>query len=94
MADEAPLMAAEQTAIITVDWSTRTRTRPGPSTARRCSAVGGGGGLGIDLGFVGLGGSVSASSCDAKSAQTFAQPDPSTPTRRAGTWRRARMPRA
>ena len=37
------------------------------------SAVGGGGGLGIDLGFISLGGSVSASSYDSQAAQTFAR---------------------
>ena len=37
------------------------------------SAVGGGGALGIDLGFFSIGGSVSASSYDARSAQTFAR---------------------
>ena len=36
------------------------------------SSVSGGGGLGIDLGFFSLGGSVSASSYDASSTQTFA----------------------
>jgi hypothetical protein len=37
------------------------------------SSIGGGGGLGIDLGFLSLGGSVSGSSHDARSASSFAQ---------------------
>jgi hypothetical protein len=45
----------------------------GSTSSFHSSSVGGGGGLGIDLGFISLGGSVSASSYDAKSASTFAR---------------------
>jgi hypothetical protein len=45
----------------------------GSTSSFHSSAVGGGGGLGIDLGFISLGGSVSASSYDAASASTFAR---------------------
>ena len=47
--------------------------RAGSTSSFHSSAVGGGGGLGIDLGFISLGGSVSASSYDAQSASTFAR---------------------
>lgn len=45
----------------------------GATSSFHSSSVGGGGGLGIDLGFFSLGGSVSASAYDAKSASTFAR---------------------
>src|SRR6266516_1285071 len=47
--------------------------RAGSTSSFHSSAVGGGGGLGIDLGFISLGGSVSASSYDASSASKFAR---------------------
>jgi hypothetical protein len=47
--------------------------KAGSTSSFHSSSVGGGGGLGIDLGFISLGGSVSASSYDANSASTFAR---------------------
>lgn len=47
--------------------------KAGSTSSFHSSSVGGGGGLGIDLGFISLGGSVSASSYDANSAGTFAR---------------------
>jgi hypothetical protein len=47
--------------------------RAASTSSFHSSAVSGGGGLGIDLGFISLGGSVSGSSYDARSASTFAR---------------------
>ncbi|HSP72020.1 MAG TPA: hypothetical protein VLN26_06600 [Gaiellaceae bacterium] len=47
--------------------------RAGSTSSFHSSAVGGGGGLGIDLGFISLGGSVSARDYDSQAASTFAR---------------------
>lgn len=67
--EESYYMAGMANAVSNISISDRAAS----TSSFHSSAVSGGGGLGIDLGFISLGGSVSGSSYDARSASTFAR---------------------
>src|SRR5262249_61096329 len=66
--EESMFMAGMANAVSNVN----VNQHAGSTSTFHSSAVGGGGGLGIDLGFISIGGSASASSYDSKATNDFA----------------------
>jgi hypothetical protein len=67
--EESMFMAGMANAVSNVN----VNEKGGSTSTFHSSAVGGGGGLGIDLGFISIGGSASASSYDSKATNDFAR---------------------